>query len=284
MVKKPNMFGMRSQVHLLLVAIALINTTVTALEWDQLKLTWLSYAPQPRRLAELPSTWQPLDTEDKCNGNGPFYGTRYVRGSDRSVILIFDANGYIAGIQTSVNPTIPPDVYNFADSEWYTPEDIDGTTWYTITAYFVSNAPETVCAGRSSEDFDRDGTGDLLQFYMKDGTFLEIPNNEDDVVNTQWDLGSCFISMGVHYWYNYFEIVENCQEFKPAFLLYNGGVLKGWGWATFGYYESDTYEHPEPNVIGAFMNPVPPCLTQIGTDYGLTTQHVYFRDEIEMFC
>ncbi|CAG0903436.1 unnamed protein product, partial [Cyprideis torosa] len=144
--------------------------------------------------------------------------------------------------------------------------------------------PETVCAGRSSEDFDRDGTGDLLQFYMKDGTFLEIPNNEDDVVNTQWDLGSCFISMGVHYWYNYFAIVDDCQEFKPAFLLYNGGVLKGWGWATFGYYESDTYEHPEPNVIGAFMNPVPPCLTQIGTDYGLTTQHVYFRDEIEMFC
>ena len=46
----------------------------------------------------------------------------------------------------------------------------------------------------------------------------------------------------------------SCDDFFPAFLLYNGGKLNAFGWATLGYYESDRYEHPPTFVLGVRQN------------------------------
>ena len=46
----------------------------------------------------------------------------------------------------------------------------------------------------------------------------------------------------------------SCDDFFPAFLLYNGGKLNAFGWATLGYFESDRYEHPPKFVLGVRQN------------------------------
>jgi hypothetical protein len=42
----------------------------------------------------------------------------------------------------------------------------------------------------------------------------------------------------------------NCEDFFPAFLLYNGGKLNAFGWATMGDFKSNRYEHPPSFALG----------------------------------
>lgn len=37
-----------------------------------------------------------------CADNGQFRGIRYIKDNDHAVILLFDVNGYIAGVQCGV--------------------------------------------------------------------------------------------------------------------------------------------------------------------------------------
>ena len=41
----------------------------------------------------------------------------------------------------------------------------------------------------------------------------------------------------------------DCNEFAPFFLLYNGGKLNGYGFATFGNLNNDRVEHPPQRAI-----------------------------------
>ena len=42
----------------------------------------------------------------------------------------------------------------------------------------------------------------------------------------------------------------SCDDFYPAFLLYNGGKLNAFGWVTMGDFQSERYEHPPSWVLG----------------------------------
>ena len=94
-------------------------------------------------------------------------GQRYVRVDylgqrDFAAILLFDINGYIAGLQSSFPQN---------ESSWFPKGDVqrqsvlpDGDR-FTATAYFVD--PSTICStGRSYEDFLASGTGTDLYFQM----------------------------------------------------------------------------------------------------------------------
>ncbi|WAR21216.1 HD-like protein [Mya arenaria] len=60
--------------------------------------------------------------------------------------------------------------------------------------------------------------------------------------------------IGTHFLYR-MSVDMDCDDFFPMFLLYNGGVLDGFGWA--------------------FFSEVPACLSTLGT---LTTIHIYLTD------
>jgi hypothetical protein len=62
-----------------------------------------------------------------------------------------------------------------------------------------------------------------------------------------------FIQIGQHYWYNISEGMS-CDDFFPAFLLYNSGKLNAFGWATLGDFESNRYEHPPTFVLGVTIS------------------------------
>ncbi|XP_013395237.1 uncharacterized protein LOC106162480 [Lingula anatina] len=244
-------------------------------QWDDLKVTFginpfgNSFSSMPRTTKDAVSDGWKLDS--KCGSNSQFMGNRYIKDGDTAVMLLFDKNGYIAGIQAGIPKkagTFPSSMSE--DVRKYFIEESDK---FTITAYFTD--PATICsAGRTADQYSADGTGTAL--YIQKGTnpatdSIALPMSQDDVKNTMWTEGHCFYGMGKHYWYNVRKDMS-CNEFVPVFLLYNGGRLNAFGWAFIGDFKSPRYEHPGQSSFKWFLDPVPTCVTSVGT---LSTMHIY---------
>ena len=95
--------------------------------------------------------------------------------------------------------------------------------------------------------------------------------------------------MGVHFWSNFknvpITVDMNSDDFFPLCLLYNGGKLNGFCFAFNANLTSPRYEHPQPNQISAFMNPVPKFFSDPSKSNGLSTVHVYFTSSPRLnFC
>jgi len=244
--------------------------------WNGLYATWHAvpfkgFYTLPRQTTEN-KKWTLLDNQ--CNvENSPFRGQRYWLDKDPAVILLFDKNGVIAGMQTAVlktQYTPSPGMKGFVS---------DGDYW-TQTAYFVD--PSTICTtGRTSEQLKNDGTGNGLWIQYgpninKD--IFNIPMEESEVKKTVWGSGKCFYSMGQHYWYNV-TAGMSCNDFFSNCLLYNGGKLNAFCFAKNADLESSWYDwpHPDPNTTKGFMDPVPNCFFSDPTFKKMSTLHVYFH-------
>ncbi|XP_055997302.1 uncharacterized protein LOC130047090 [Ostrea edulis] len=241
--------------------------------WDGLKVTWglnpfNSFNNMPRTETEAKTAGFTLISG--C-GQSPFLGKRYMKDNDPAVILIYDVNGYIAGIQAGVQTGLSN---GYPSSKLQNhPFVKDGDKHY-ITAYFVN--PASICThGRTAGQFGAQGTGTDL--YLQNGTdpmaSIRIPHQESDIGSTRWVKGHCFSAMGVHYWYD-ISLDMSCDRLYPVFLLYNGGVLNAFGWAFKAELSSSRYEHPSQATFSAFMNPVPNCLYHSGK---LSTLHIYLN-------
>eukprot|EP00105_Crassostrea_gigas_P014839 XP_011431649.1 PREDICTED: uncharacterized protein LOC105331236 [Crassostrea gigas] len=252
--------------------------------WDGLKVTWginpfssSSFVNMPRTESEAKSSGFTMISG--C-GHANFLGKRYMKNNDPAVILIYDVNGYIAGIQAGLPTTL---------SNGYPPANLknhplvqDGDKFY-MTAYFVS--PDSICThGRTAGQFSSQGTGTDL--YIQNSTdpmaSIRIPHQESAIGSTAWVKGHCFPAMGVHYWYAA-TLDMSCDNFFPVFLLYNGGVLNAFGWAFQADLSSSRFEHPTTSSFAAFMNPVPQCLYNAGK---LSTLHIYLNGnpQTDLIC
>jgi charged multivesicular body protein 7 len=252
-------------------------------DWNALRVTW-GFRPfwaldkMPRTTAEATDGFSLKD--DQCKtGNGKFVGQRYWYKQDPSVILLFDVQGTIAGIQTSVLKTqYSPS--KLSQDKYF----IDDGDYWTITAYFVD--PSTVCnTGRSASELSQGtGTGLWLQ-YGTDAikSSLNIPLNEDDIKKTNWGHGKCFKTMGQHYWFNISASMD-CGDVAPNCLLYNNKKLTGFCFAPNYYVDGNRYDFPAPtiDVLTKFLDPVPDCFK---TDPGFqkqSTVHVFFAEHPEL--
>ncbi|KAL4223546.1 hypothetical protein ACF0H5_017017 [Mactra antiquata] len=253
-------------------------------EWNGLKVSW---SPNPfsgfhdlprQRLEAVNDGWELLVPNSGCDGHANFKGERYIKNHDYGVILIYDASGYIAGIQIGFPSSYSPNPNRYPPETLVnSPLVLDNGVYY-LTAYFVH--PGTICTGRSQDEFEETGTGEGL--WIQNGTnpvldSISIPKQESDIVNTRWTRGKCFYTMGMHYWYN---IRSNmtCDEFFPVFLMYNDGLLNSFGWALGMNIETSEFlEHPPPTSYGRFLKPVPRCLKSQGI---LTTLHIYMTDSV----
>lgn len=239
-------------------------------------LSKYNFASLPRTVADaVAGTFKLLDNQCQSSSQ-KFRGQRFQDGDDSHVLLIFDRNGYIAGIQARVEKTAyTPSSFNknaaFAD---------DGDYW-TLTVYFVD--PKTICTGRDEEAFDRDGTG--TNMFIQNGTNPEtqsllIPKSESDIKTTQWGNGKCFPLMGKHYWFNIRPEMPE-EEFFPYCLLYNGGRLDAFCFAIAADLgaSSPRWEHPNSsaanqcciNAPNFFFNDKFKNMEQ-------TTLHIYMTD------
>lgn len=242
-------------------------------KWDNLKVTWGPNPLSSNYFVGMPRTV--TDAEHNgfkkiggCDNTAHWRGQRYIKNDDYSVVLLYDVNGFIAGIQT----TVPKDQgRNYPKPPIEPPFVSEGNRW-VISAYFVD--PSIICTkGRTAQEFNADGTGTNL--YIQNSTSPEhsvlIPHKETDIRATKWVEGNCFYTMGKHYWYN-LRADTNCDTIFPAFLLYSHGELTAFGWALLTNLTSARYEHPTHGSYGLFMKTVPTCLNTAGV---LSTMHIY---------
>lgn len=228
-------------------------------DWDELSVTFPKYSGLPKTESDAKSNgW--VENADGCK-SGAFKGKRYLKDGNTASMLLFDHNGNVAGYQMAV-----PDTSKIAT--FWTKAHIHENGLYIMTSYFTD--PDTICSGQRATT---DGyVGDNLYLVLNNGP-VKIPLNEVNVLSTMWTKGKCFVGMGQHYWYNIRKDMD-CNEFAPFFLLYNGGKLNGYGFATFGNLKNDRVENPPQSAIKLFFQQKPVCIEK--QPY-LTTQHVYLQ-------
>ncbi|XP_025094545.1 uncharacterized protein LOC112564143 [Pomacea canaliculata] len=245
-------------------------------EWNNLKVTFGANVFSSRVFADLPRTVDEARRKgwimiDRCRNDGPFRGARYVKQNDFSVTLLYDVNGYIAGIQCGLLKGGLP--HDFPPLPLRNVFQEDGNDRVALTAYFTD--PAIICTtGRTSSTFQEEGTGSNLYIQTGSDPLTQsslIPRQEKDIAKTPWKRGRCFVGMGVHYWFN---VTQNmsCDNFFPAFLLYNDGKLNAFGWALGIPQTSSRFEHPSRSSLSWFFDPVPSCLSQ---QPDLSTMHIY---------
>jgi charged multivesicular body protein 7 len=157
--------------------------------WNDLKVTWginpfgSAYQSLPRTMNDaIAKGW----TKDRdCTQGGS--GHRFVLKGDRAVMLIFGANGNIAGISAGIPKNLPLNYPGEPIKKFF---DDEGD-FLSITAYFTD--PTTVCSTGPSTKL---ATGDRLIFKSK--TFqVEVAREESKVDSSFWTLGKCFYTMGI---------------------------------------------------------------------------------------
>lgn len=248
--------------------------------WNDLKVTWginpfdsNNFQSLPRTVSEaLSKGWVKEKDCSQINGN------RYVLNGDRAAMLIFNAQGIIAGISSYVPKNLP---FNFP-SKKIQPLFNDEGEFYTITAYFVD--PASVCSPSLSQ---KQVTGDRL-IIKGSGKELNIPLVQSNLTSF-WTFGKCFYTMGAHYWADIEgkELTENVDSdnFVPLFLLYNKGKLNGFGWAFNADLPSKRYEHPGQDVLGMFFTKIPKFFSDSTKSGKLSTLHIYLDSTPQLnFC
>lgn len=239
-------------------------------------MTWNQDTYNPNYFIRFPRTEKEAINQGfrkigDCDLTANWRGRRYVRDEDYTVIMLYDVNGYVAGIQTAITKTAiyPPSTLQ--------PPFIDDGSRSVLTAYFVD--PSIICTtGRSAYEFATQGTGTRL--YIQNSTTPEfstrVPSTLVGVRRTKWTEGRCVPIMGVHFYYSITKEIP-CDDIFPAVLLYNKGQLTAFAWMFIATFPSKRYEVSQRRVFPFFINPVPRCLEE---DYEyLTTQHVYLTDD-----
>lgn len=241
--------------------------------WNKLSITFRKFNSLPMSEQEAKADgWTPL--LDGCKNQLFFAGKQYVKDGEMTTILLFNKLGEIAGIQFAAPKTLKA-----AKNRMTNPFHEHNGMLY-LTAYFSDVAE--ICAPSKPRKNKVVGTKLLIQTSPKHDV-MPIPLKEKDVtVQTNFKKGRCFYGMGQHYWYGVTEDMD-CEDFYPVFLLYNGGELNAFGWATAGFVDSPRVEHP-PNskfFLEKFFFPegaFPKCIAEKDAkERKLTTQHIYFQ-------
>ena len=266
----------------LLVFVTLLINIVFAGNWNDLKVTWGINPLDSNYFQSVPINEQNAikagwKLEKDCS---QINGRRYVKGNDRSVLLVFDSNGGIAGIATAVPKNLP---FNFP-SPSIKPYFQDEGDSYVMTAYFVE--PKTVCnaAAKSSLTY-----GDRVVIQGQYAQAVLPLNQKDAVSSSFWTEGHCFYTMGQHFWSNVQSVPitpdMNADDFFPLCLLYNSGKLNGFCFAFNADLTSERYEHPQPSQLNMFLKPVPNFLSDPTKAGKLSTIHVYLDNTPRLnFC
>ncbi|GFS08996.1 hypothetical protein ElyMa_006609600 [Elysia marginata] len=128
----------------------------------------------------------------------PHYkGIAYAKDGDRTLTLLFDIHGFIAGIQVGI-PYEEGNPHLFPSENIRRPfalEDAPDQHFIT-TVYFIK--PDKICAkGREEAEFVEHGTGEGL--WLQTGQFpnsaIHVPRQETQL-GVPWVEGKCYKKMG----------------------------------------------------------------------------------------
>ncbi|XP_046477896.1 uncharacterized protein [Neodiprion pinetum] len=259
----------------------LITATASAVEWNDLRVTWKSQSVDPCHLSsyyQMPRTKVDAISEGwvEVSGVTSLNLSVYCREGDGRVCLEYDTYGNIAAIQAAILYSDIADLqsrHNFSIYNRYQSKTIFNEKYLTSTAYFIS--PDDIAAGGRCETDGFTGT-DGIWFETTDG-ITEIPRRVA-YLGFAWREGNCVPGMGTHYFYDVGTYSE-CRSIQPWTLLAQDGQLIGFALQGFGsttYKNRNYYEDFPASAIKAAIPTAPKCVIDSFTEYGVIAMHIYF--------
>ena len=107
---------------------------------------------------------------------------------EKDKVLIYDKNGYIAGMHSLVPITASADSskFDYTKSGYYQKTTIDSIEYWMTTAYFLD--PSQICSqGRSEQEFKSEGT--IQKLFIQTGPLVsdlyEAPLTEELAMKVQ---------------------------------------------------------------------------------------------------
>jgi len=280
------------QMVLFAVILGIFASQTTAVQWDGLRVTF-GPAPTEGFFTRMPRTaseaggegWHSISTT--CTNFGQFAGFRYKLRDDKSINLLFDINGIIAGIQALLphNEIMnPANQFRYDLVPMFQNETIDGRPYVVLTAYFVS--PDSICTtGRTVSDLIDQGTGTGLWFQNGPNinTLINVPRMRAAASAVGWTDCECFPGMGLH---NFFEVHRwqetNCDRIQPTQATFNlNEEMTGFVFQISGPSTSTRFETPPNAALIAIIGPqrIPQCIIDKNNAFGFSSIHVYFIDQ-----
>jgi len=267
--------------RLTIVAIFAIVGSQAEQNWYSLKTTWgetpfNGFYDQPRTIEEANYAGWVLVSND-CSEGASIFGTLMAPPEDNpEMILIFDVNGFIAGMHSVVAKKFVSPMFDFGGSKWYR----DAGNAFVTTAYFID--PMRICnGGRTQEEFDIEGTGNRLLFQNgpTSADVMVAPLTLDSVdADTTWFRHYCFLNMGRHYFQLNYDVNAPCDDLTPIQLVYSGGVLNAFVWQHPAALEGDRWETVSDFALGQIVDRPPKCLYDLVANPGVKTMHTYVRN------
>ena len=253
--------------------------------WYNFKTTWSTtpfdgFYDQPRTVDEaVQAGW--VQVSNNCEDGSSFFGNRYAPPEDdKEMIIIFDVNGFIAGMHSVVPVKHTQPEFDFAASKWYRKDTVLGEEAYVTTAYFVD--PSVICgSGRSQAEFDVEGTGNRLLFQNgpSSSDVITAPMTlEDADADGFWFQHYCFLNMGRHYFNLNYDPNQSCDELVPIQLVYSGGVLNAFVWQHPAAMPGWRWEVVNSFGLDQIVNSGPKCLYDLVENPGVRTMHTYVRN------
>jgi len=243
------------------------------------------FTSQPRTVDEaIAAGWQQVSSD--CSDGASFPGIRMapIKDNGPDMVLIFDANGFIAGMHSVVLKRFASANWQ-SDSPWYRNDILFGEEGYLTTVYFVD--PSVICSGRTQEEFDSQGTGQLLLFQNGPTPMdtIKAPADIDEAnASDFWYRHFCFINMGRHYFNLNYDTNAACDpNLVPIQLIYSGDVLNGFVWQHVAKIPGDLWEEVNEFAISQIIDRPPDCLNELSKSPGITTMHNYLRN-YETLC
>jgi len=261
-------------IYILVLHFVVALATPDIAKWDQLAVTFPKYTPVPHNENEAQRGGWVLLSDDCLDTTSPFRGRRYFVNNDRSLILIYDSHGHIAGLQLSYPAELKQTKEGKYQPAFVYKKEFDGGYYY-VTAYFTE--PGKICCYCSVRDMDV--IGDKLIFLNDKTSRVVVPmtvESKKNMTSKKWMRGKCFPNMGLHFWYDQHKDTS-CKDIFPFFTIYNAqGQLHAFGMGIDIVLKSDRYEYANPAFLGRFMGDkvFPTCLKD--QNIITPTMHVFF--------
>ncbi|KAH7937430.1 hypothetical protein HPB49_012187 [Dermacentor silvarum] len=189
---------------------------------------------------------------------GTFYGFRFMKDNDPSVVLLYDVNGVISGLQSGFhveNSRMHP-------RAGYIMDTVAGRDIQFLTVYFLP--PELICArGRSLRELEEEGVGSNV--YLQRETealsrLVSAPRYDDDLRNSLWVREACYPGMGRHYFWNITEDMA-CEHLFPVYVTFFRGEIVSFGFLhSLAPPSSGRFERVIKENIGTYLHRPPKCL------------------------
>jgi len=239
--------------------------------------TYTKYVPLPVTAAEAEAAGWSVNS--LCDPNlGIAYNQNGGPTEDQPMTLYYTPAGQAAGINVQSYGSVKQPLIDAG----YWIQVVEGKQ-YEITVTFRNQS--VLC----SDELQESALGD--QLVINQGTLNhQLPIYEEDAVQQQWIIGSCFEGMGHHYFYDLATPGTSSwisANLLPVVMMYDQGFINAFFFATTTVQQSITSAHDwEPIPLNNLLMCKNWCNKQCDyTDtYFFSTLHIYLQNYTMPTC